>query len=401
MSKNNPVKVAHIITRLILGGAQENTLHTVRGLKDKKDYEVCLISGPPLGPEGSLVEEAQAQGVEPIIVDSLRRDIYPWLDLKSFFILYHLIKKKRYSIVHTHSSKAGILGRIAAWLAGTPVIIHTIHGLPFHEYQSRILNFIYVNLERLVAPITDKIITVCDRMWEKAYQAGVAPKNKFVTVYSGMELDSFIRAGQSNKSMAQLKNMRKRLGIEDDELVVGKIARLFPLKGHTFLLEAAARVVREYPKAKFLLVGEGILRKSLEKQADDLGIRDKIVFSGLVPREQIPEYIALMDIVVHTSLREGLARVIPQAFAERKPVISFQIDGADELVKDDHTGFLVQPYDVAGLAEAIESLLKDGDLRQRMGADGRALVDPKFRVEEMVSGIDTLYKELLSAKGIT
>jgi len=393
MPENNPIKVAHIITRFILGGAQENTLHTVKGLKDKPEYEVCLISGPPRGPEGSLIEEAEEKGIKPIIMDSLRRDLYPWLDLKSLFVLYNLIKKGKYSIVHTHSSKAGILGRIAAWLARSPIIIHTIHGLPFHEYQGRILNFIYVNLERLVAPITDKIITVCDRMAEKAYKARVASRDKFITVYSGMELDDFIRARKN-------ESLRRKLGIKDDELVIGKIARLFPLKGHPFLLEAAAKIVKEYPKVKFLLVGEGILRESLEKRAVALGVRDKIVFAGLVPREQIPEYISLMDIVVHTSLREGLARVIPQAFAEKKPVVSFQVDGADEFVRNKQTGFLVQPYDIDGLTEAIISLLKDRNLRERMGAEGKELVDPKFRVEEMVSGIDSLYKKLLQQKGI-
>ncbi len=333
------IKVVHIITRLILGGAQENTVLTVEGLKKTGNYDVTLFTGPPLGPEGSLIEETRRRGIEPVIIESLRRNIHPWLDFKSFLRLYFLLRKGGYHIIHTHSTKAGILARMAAWHTNSPIIIHTIHGLPFFPYQHRFMNFLAVNLERFVAQGTDRIITVCDIMTKKAHRAKVAPLAKFLTIYSGMELDDFLKVKEN-------KELKKSLGIKDDEVVIGKIARLFELKGHRFLLKGAKEIIAKFPQVKFLFVGDGNLKDELKKQALELGIKDKIMFTGLVPREKIPDYISIMDVVVHVSLREGLARVIPQAFACSKPVIAFNIDGADEVIKDGKNGFLIPPPDI-------------------------------------------------------
>ncbi len=397
------IKVVHIITRLILGGAQENTLLTVDGLQKKENYEVTLFTGPSLGPEGSLMEEARKRGIKLIIIKSFRRNIHPWLDLKSFFEVYFLLRKEHYHIVHTHSSKAGILGRLAAWLTGTPIIIHTIHGLPFFPYQNKFINFLAVNLERTTSLCTDKIITVCDNMAKKAHAAKVAPLNKFLTIYSGMELDEFLNVKENKK-------LKENLGIKDDELLVGKIARLFELKGHRFLLKSAKEVISEFPKVKFLFIGNGNLKDKLQKQAVKLKIEDKIIFTGLVPREKIPDYISTMDIVVHVSLREGLARAIPQAFACGKPVVAFDIDGADEVIRDGQNGFLLsapnipekewETYDCTQLTVYILKLLRDENLRKKMGEEGRKVVDPIFRAEYMVEQIDNLYKKLLEEKRI-
>ena len=395
------IKVVHIITRLILGGAQENTVLTAEELPRTGNYEVTLMTGPPLGPEGSLIEEAKKRGIKIVMVDCLRRNIHPWLDLKSFFKLYSLLKKGGYHIVHTHSTKAGILGRLAARIAGIPIIIHTIHGLPFFPYQNRFMNFLAVNLERFTALCTDKIITVCDIMAKKAHKAKVAPLNKFLTIYSGMELEEFLNVKGNHE-------LKKSLCIKEDELVIGKIARLFELKGHRFLLKSAKEVISEFPKARFLFVGDGILKDEIKKQAIELGIDDKIIFAGLVPREKIPDYISIMDIIIHVSLREGLARVIPQGFACSKPVISFSIDGADEIIKDGENGFLIPPpvtaekdwknYDSSKLTLCIMKLLQDEKLRRKMGEEGRKIVDPIFKSEYMVEKINALYKELIQKR---
>ncbi|HIE44089.1 MAG TPA: glycosyltransferase family 1 protein [Candidatus Omnitrophica bacterium] len=397
------VKIAHIITRLIVGGAQENTILTVERLKKIPDYEVVLITGPPLGPEGSLIEDARKRGIEPVMVESLRRDIYPWLDFKSFFALYSLIRKGSYHIVHTHSTKAGILGRMAAHLAGVPVIVHTIHGLPFFPYQNRFMNFAAVNLERLLGPFTDKIITVCDRMLQKAYRAKVASLEKFITIYSGMELDEFL-------STTEAESLKRELKIGEGELIVGKIARLFELKGHRFLLKSAKEVISKVPNVKFLFIGDGILKDELKKQASSLGIENHVIFTGLVPPNRIPEYLSIMDVVVHTSLREGLARVIPQAFASSKPIVSFTIDGAEEIIEDGKNGFLIPPpivseqnwelYNSQELTSTILRLLTNKDLRKRMGQEGKKTVDPIFRDDYMVERIDEVYRELLKEKRI-
>ncbi len=400
------IRVLHIITRLILGGAQENTILTVEGLR-RKEYEVDLATGPAIGPEGSLVEEARAKGINLIMVPEMRRQINPWRDFLTFIKLYRLIKRGNYDIVHTHSTKAGILGRLAAKLAGIKVIIHTIHGLPFHEYQPKWINRFYILCERLAGIFTHKLITVAQVMTEKALTAKIAPREKFVTIYSGMELDKFlgpeVEPADERKQVeigpgVEVAKKRRELGIEEDALVVGKVARLFHLKGHKYLLEAAAQVVKVYPKVRFLLVGDGILRESLEGQAQDLGIGENVLFTGLVPKEEIPGLLAVMDVVVHTSLREGLARVLPQALASERPVISFDIDGAREVVRDGETGYLVPARDSRKLAEAIIGLLGDKGTARRMGESGRRLVDPDFRVEVMVERIAHLYEELFKSK---
>lgn len=397
------IKVVHIITRLILGGAQENTLLTVEGLQKMGNYDVTLFTGPPLGPEGSLIEEAKKRGIKLVIIESLRRNIHPWLDFKSFFTIYILLRKGGYHIIHTHSTKAGILARIASWNASVPIIIHTIHGLPFFPYQHRFMNFLALNLERIVALFTDRIITVCDVMAKKAHEAKVAPLDKFLTIYSGMELNEFLNIKEN-------KELKKSLGIKDGELVVGKIARLFELKGHRFLLKSAAEIISQFPNVKFLFVGDGILKDELKKQALELGIKDKVIFTGLVPREKIPDYISIMDILVHVSLREGLAKAIPQAFACGKPVVAFGIDGANEIIGDGKNGFLIPPpdipekkwrnYESTRLSSRILTLLQDENLRKKMGEEGKKVVDPIFKVEYMVESINALYKQLLKEKRI-
>ena len=397
------IRVLHIITRLILGGAQENTVLTVEGLGRRREYEVDLATGPPIGPEGSLVEEARDKGIKLIMVPEMRREIKPWRDFLTLMKLYQLIKRGNYDIVHTHSAKAGILGRLAAKLAGVKVIVHTIHGLPFHEYQNRWLNSFYILCEKLTGLFTNKLISVAEVMTEKALTVKIAPSKKFVTIYSGMELDKFLEPEVDKRKQVwagpgvEAAKKRRELGIAEDAPVVGKVARLFHLKGHKYLLEAAAQAVKVYPDVKFLLVGDGILRQSLEKQAEALGIRENVIFAGLVDKEEIPGLLSVMDIIVHTSLREGLARVLPQALASGKPVISFDIDGAREVVRHGETGYLVPARDSMKLADAIIELLRDKEKARRMGEAGKRLVEPNFRAEVMVAKIAQVYEEFLKS----
>ncbi len=394
MTEGRRLKVLHIITRLILGGAQENTLATASGLADRWGFDVTLVTGPALGPEGSLIGEAGRLGVRVRMIREMRREVHPLFDIITFVKLYCLIAIGHYDVVHTHSAKAGVLGRIAARIAGVPVVVHTIHGLPFHKYQNWLLNALYVNCERLAGPFADRIVTVADEMTRKAVAAGLGRECRFVTIRSGMDLDSFLEAGQGTEEA------RRQLGFSEGELVVGKVGRLFPLKGHEFFMAAAAGIVKEVPQARFLLVGDGILRQRLEAEAGRLGLRDRFVFAGLVPRERIPAMISAMDVVVHTSLREGLARVLPQALAVGRPAVAFDIDGAREVVADGKTGALVQPGDVAGLVKAVVGILREPGARARMGELGRKRVDPEWRESEMVDAIARLYLRLAEKKGV-
>jgi len=388
MTNTEPLRVLHIITRLIVGGAQENTLLSVEGLDKLSEYEVTLATGIDNGPEGDLLERAR-RTTRLIVIPELGRSINPFADLKAFWKLYRLIGNGRYHIVHTHSSKAGVLGRIAAKLAGTPIIVHTLHSLVFHEYQPWVVNRLWRAVKKLCAPMTDHFISVSEIISQKAIAAGIDRSEKFTTVYSGMELDWFLKAE------ADPIAVRREFGIPDDALVVGKIARLFPLKGHDQLMDAAPAIVKRHPDVRFFLVGDGVLYDHLRKRALDAGILNNFVFAGLIPRERIPEMLSVMDVLVHTSLREGLARVLPQALAMGKPCVSFDIDGAPEVVIPDETGYLVRPGDSVGLADAIARLLDDPELRTRMGAAGRRKVDPAFRAETMVNEISKVYKKLV------
>ncbi|MBK9528859.1 MAG: glycosyltransferase [Acidobacteria bacterium] len=319
MSK--PTRVLHIITRMIVGGAQENTLLSVVGLDAMPEYEVDFISGIDKGKEGELLTQARAT-TNLIVLPEMGRSINPFSDLIAFWKLYKLIKKGRYHIVHTHSSKAGVLGRLAAWLAGTPIIVHTLHSLVFHDYQPWLVNRAWWLAKKICAPVTDFYISVSEIIVKKALAAGIAEPERYRTIYSGMELDWFLNA------KFDADKVKEEFGIPRDAPVVGKIARLFPLKGHDELMDAAPEIVKRVPNVRFFLIGDGVLLERLQERARGYGILDNFVFAGLIPRERIPEMISAMDVVVHTSLREGLARVLPQSLAMGKPCVSFDIDGA-------------------------------------------------------------------------
>lgn len=383
------IRVLHIITRMIVGGAQENTLLSVVGLDAMPEYEVTLISGIDRGREGELLTQAR-ETCHLIVLSEMGRSINPFSDLAAFWKLYKLIKAGRYHIVHTHSSKAGVLGRWAAWLARTPLIVHTLHSLVFHDYQPWLINRAWWITKKACAPITDFFISVSDVISEKAIAAGVDKPEKFRTIYSGMELDWFLNADFDSDSV------RREFGIPLDAPVVGKIARLFPLKGHDQLMDAAPEIVRLVPNVRFFLIGDGTLLEPLQERASKYGILENFVFAGLIDRERIPEMISAMDVVVHTSLREGLARVLPQSLAMGKPCVSFDIDGAREVVIDDYTGYLVDAFDSENLAQRIALLLNDPEMRKTFGENGKRHVDPNFRAEKMVADISDVYQMLLA-----
>ena len=355
------------------------------------EYEVTLVSGVDYGREGELLTQAE-ESCELIVLPEMARSINPLSDLAALRALVRVIRKGRYHIVHTHSSKAGVLGRLAARIAGTPIVVHTIHGLAFHEYQPKVVNLIWRGAEKICAPFTDHFVTVCDVMAEKALAAGISRPEKFRTIYSGMELDWFLNAKFDPAAV------RREFGIPADAPVVGKIARLFELKGHDQLMDAAPEIVRRVPNVRFFLIGDGVLLEHLQERARGYGILDNFVFAGLIDRNRIPEMISAMDMVVHTSLREGLARVLPQALAMGKPCVSFDIDGAREVVMDDHTGYLVKAFDSVSLADRISRVLEDEEFRKTLGANGRRHVDPIFRTEKMVADIADLYQQLLKQK---
>ncbi len=384
------MRIAHIITRMIVGGAQENTLLCCKDAVRLYGDETLLVTGPALGPEGDLLARDGAGDVTVKLLPSLLRPIHPWHDARCYRELKRVLRVYRPDVVHTHSAKAGMLGRMAAWSLQVPAVVHTVHGAPFHDYQSPAARRFFQWCETYAARRCHHLVSVADAMTDLLVAAGVAPREKFSTVYSGMDVTPFLEADTLRDSV------RRELGFADHQIVVGKIARLFHLKGHEFVVQAAVDVVRRCPHVHFLLVGDGILRPELQRQIAGAGLCDHFHFTGLVSPERIAPLMGAMDMLVHASLREGLARALPQALIAGKPVISYDIDGAREVVLPGVTGHLLAPRSVQPLADAIVDLAQDADKRQRFGQAGRARFTNQFRHEEMASQLRALYQRMLA-----
>ncbi len=383
--------VAHVITRLIIGGAQENTVFTCED--QHRDYgdQVTLITGPALGPEGSLMERARSAGFRVIEIPEMRRSINPKLDWISYRELLRILREAQPDIVHTHSSKAGILGRRAAWKLGIPAV-HTIHGASFHRGQHPLAFRAYQMLERRAARWCEHFISVCDALSQQYVLADVVSSDRFTTVYSGMDVEPFLNPPRSREEV------RQELDLKPEHVAVAKIARLFPLKGHEYLIQAARAVVDECPQTRFVLVGDGILREQFEQQIREAGLQEHFILTGLVEPARIPELIHACDIVAHTSVWEGLARVLPQGLISGKPVVSFDVDGACDVVLPNQTGFLLTVEDVDALADALCRLVTSPDLRERLGQAGRERFTEQFRHETMTREIREVYRRVLDQR---
>jgi len=380
--------IIHVITRLIVGGAQENTLASVLGLQKKPRFDVSLVAGPTTGPEGTL--EPLASRIPGILTlePSLIRPLHPWYDGRALLRLTRLFRTRRPLIVHTHSGKAGFLGRLAARFAAVPVIVHTIHGPSFGPFQGPLPNLLFRTAERVAGRCTDHFVVVADAMRHLYLSAGIGRPEQYSRIVSGFALDPFLQAVADPVLAA-------RLGLAPDDCVVGMIARLFPLKGHDDLLDAAPELLRHCPRLRFLLIGDGLWRHRLEVKARHLGVHHRISFAGLVPPDAIPGLLALTHFLVHLSRREGLPRALPQALAVGRPVIAYDCDGAREVCRPGQSGFLVNPGDQPALIKAILRLAADPTLRQQLGARGQATVRELFPVERMVNELAGLYDRLV------
>ena len=385
------MRVAHIITRMIIGGAQENTLYNCLDLIKDFDDEVLLITGPATGPEGKLLDQGRAGGLKIRMVDSLRRPIHP-RDYAAYKDLCNVLNEFSPEVVHTHSAKGGFLGRAAGWNSKIPAVIHTVHGAPFHPYQSVIARQLFVALEKWAAKRCHHMICVADAMTDLMVNAGVAPREKFTTIYSGMDVEPFVNC-HSMRGEA-----RAALGLKDSDVVFGKIARLYKLKGHEFLIEAAKRAIADNPNIKILLVGDGIYRSRFEFEIRAAGLEKHFILTGLVQPEEIPYYVSAIDCLVHTSLREGLARTLPQALIAGKPVISYDVDGAREVTIPDQTGYLIPPMEIQPLTDAMLELAKSSELRRKLGQGGASRFTEQFRHRNMTKSIRALYEDLLDRK---
>jgi len=385
------MRILHLSTRLIVGGSQENTLLSCIG-SASRGHQVALAYGPIYGPEGSLLPRAQSDGrLACFEVPDLVRQVSPLRDLRCFRQLTQLIQDWKPDVVHTHSSKAGILGRAAAWRLKVPAIVHTVHGLPFHRFQSRAVHRAYVLAERFAARRCHAIVSVADSMTQQALAEGIGLASQYSTIRSGLDAAPFLDAHLLRAAT------RDRLGLHGNTTVIATLGRLAELKGHEDLIRATAPLLRASRREQLMLlwIGDGWWRKRLEQQLDREGIRDRVILTGLVPPDQVPALLAASDVVVHPSWREGLPRAVVQALLCARPVIATDIDGASEVCKPGETGWLVPVGDPLRLRAAIEQVLADPSHAARLAERGQAAVRLEYDGATMVNRLLELYEQLL------
>ncbi len=430
------MRILHVSTRLILGGSQENTVLSCEG-QVRLGHEVHLAFGPIYGPEGSLLERVETfrapdgRRISTHVVPRLQRAINPVADGWALRHLERLIRELRPDIVHTHSSKAGIIGRIAAWSIGRRLreqsdpdrpeerpalgVVHTIHGPPFMPVEGgmvkslkvRALNRAYTLAERRAAERCHVIVSVADAMTGQFLARGIGRREQYVTVHSGMETEPYLEAAPGEAR----DEVQARLGLSAGDFVVGTVARLAEHKGHDDLLDALSGDLRTHRHWRMLWVGDGWWRtrlierargmglgvRELERESEqrkarsDQGVRPQVVLTGLVPPERIPGLIRAMDVLAHPSYREGLPRTVPQALLTGVCPVAYDVDGTGEVCRDTETGRLVRLGDRVGLRDAIRWLHEHPAERAAMAARGREECRERFSAERMVAELEKVY----------
>ena len=395
------IRIIHVITRLDMGGSAQEALFTAMSL-DPHHYIVTLIKGSTL--ESLMTEEetkqiedqlatAKKRGIKVINLPSLVRRISPLNDLKAFVSLLRLIRQSKPHIVHTHTSKAGVLGRLAAWLARVPLIIHKPHGHVFYGHFGPRVSRFFLLVERLLGRITHHLIALTPREGNDYINLSVSKSKNISVIHSGVDLNCFKR------STTESNPRRNELGIPPDSLVVGYVGWLIPIKGVTHLVNAMAEVVQRYPNSLLVLVGKGDEKGEeeikLKEQVENLGLAENVRFLGWRP--DVDEIMGCFDIFVLPSLNEGMGRVLVEAMSAGLPIVASRVGGIPDLVKDGENGLLVPPADAGALERAISDLLSDKAKRKRMGETGKRMCGP-YSIEAMVEKLDDLYSRLVEER---
>lgn len=385
------IKVLHPITRLIVGGAQENTIYTAAML-DKSKFQVDVLSGVQTGSEGSLIEEAEEQGINLLFINELVREISPIKDVTALIKMFISMRNNSYDIVHTHSSKAGILGRFAAKLAGIPVIIHTIHGWSFHDYLPSYQKQLYIYLEKIAAKFSDALVFVSEADLETGLKIGIGKKSKYRLIRSAIPRIQFNNL-EKNKEIN-----RKKLGIPDNVLVIGNVGRLSDQKNPIDWIQIAKKISLEEDNVFFLLVGDGPLRLDVQEEINEFFLSEKFILPGLT--RDVLSYFSIIDIFLITSLWEGLPRTVLQAMAMGIPVVAYRSGGIPDIVSDGITGYLCKAGDIESMVKKSIFLLNNHLIREEMGRKGNLLIRNDFDLQVMIEQISKLYTELLTQKQI-
>ena len=385
-SPMRPLRILHIITRLEQGGAPMTVLDILNRL-DKTQYACYLATGLADPPEMDMIPAAKAMGVPIFVVPELVRDVHLWKDVAALFKLIGLIKAGRYDVVHTHTYKAGFIGRLAARFCGVKSILYSPHGTILEGYFGKAKITLFAALDRLAARYTDKIICLTQREIEQYLDAGIGHRDQYDFVYNGIDLSPFAH------TLAHRDPMRKALGLSRDNWVCVIVGRLVPVKGHRFLVEALAKARNLVPNLKLLCIGDGPLETELRRQAMDLGIREHIRFLGF--RTDIPEVLSACDLFVLASLNEGFGLVLLEAMAAGLPAIATHVGGVPEVVEDGATGLLVPPEDAQAMAKAMVDLLRSPEQMAQMSANALACVQERFSIKATMAKLERIYMDAL------
>ena len=391
-ARRDKIRVARIIARLNIGGPAIHTMLLTEGL-DKERFRTELIMGRPDPAEGDMSDIAREKGLCLVYIPELSREI-GISDIAAFFKIFKAIRVFKPDIVHTHTAKAGALGRLAAVLAGVPVRIHTFHGHVFDGYFSPLKAGIFLWMERMLGRATDRVITVSESVRDRIVrQLKVVPAEKCVVIPLGFEMDKFLNC-------ERLKGrFRKAIGVGDEELLVGIVGRLVPIKNHRMFLEAAKLLDDSQAglKVRFAIIGDGEFKSHLEGMAKEMGLTN-VIFTGWI--KDLADVYTDLDVVALTSLNEGTPVSLIEAMASGRPVIATDVGGVRDLVTDGVNGILVRSGDAAGFAGRLKGLLGDTSKRSAFGAAGRAFVKERFASSRLIKDVEELYTKCIEEKGL-
>jgi len=383
------MKILHVITRLILGGAQKNTVLSCAA-QVAAGHEVALAFGPIYGPEGSLLDQAKEAGAKTYQISSMRRAVLPVHDLRCYFALRRLIRDLRPDVVHTHSSKAGIIGRAAAWRERVPAVVHTIHGLAFHDRQSRIIHRVYVAAERFAAKRCHRLVGITQAMCDAFAAERIGRPEQYEVIPSGVDLNAF---GQQTSPPDVT---RRAYGIPVESPVIGVVARLDPLKGHDDLLNVLPDLLTKHPDLHLLFVGDGWNREALEERVAENSWQKRVIFAGLVPPTQVPSLLRAMDIMALPSYQEGQGRTLVEALLCGCAVVGYDVGGIGEVCIDGKTGRLAAVGDMHQLGDVLMWMLDNPDQRRALAQQGEQHVRENYSAQIMVEKLEDLYARTLN-----
>lgn len=395
MPASDRVKVLRVIARLNMGGPALHVAYLTAGLQER-GYDTTLAAGSLARGEDSMAFVADELGVEIVRIDELGREISPLRDLVATIRLARLIRRERPQILHTHTAKAGTVGRVAALLAGSrrpPIVVHTFHGHVLRGYFGPVRSLFFRVLERRLASITTALVAVSPQVRDDLVALRVAPRERFVVIRLGIELEQRVAPEQDGRLES-----RRYLGIPADRFAVGWIGRMTAVKRTDDVLVAFKRLRDNGIDACLCMVGDGPDRTQLERRAHELGVVRDTLFLGY--QEDVAPYYAAFDALVLPSGNEGTPVSAIEALAAGRPVVATRVGGVPDVVRDGKDGFLVEAGATDDLADRLERLARDPALRERMGEQGRARVLPRYAVDRLVNDVDRLYRSLLQAAGL-